>query len=179
MPRSLQSLIGGIALACGLAGGGVAQVPNLDTAIMPISASRTDSSRAVVHVVPDRDPAAMRAADSLSLTQPQRTAFFQAYREALRGTLEVNPTAGRAQFDSVLGLLVRETGRKMRFVRQARAVFSDMFARRSGDPDRAPGTEEELWRSPKNVASLIELYRKNPDATDYELERAMAPSFRP
>jgi len=178
MTHSIHLSLGGLGLGCWLAGAALAQAPA--AAVVPASGATPDSTRpAVVHLVPDRDPPAMRAADSLSLTPAQRTAFFQAYGEALRGTLEVNPGAGRAEVDSVLGLLVRETGRKMHFVRQARAVFSDMYARRSGDPDRAPGTEEELWRSPKNVASLIELYRKNPDASDFELERAMAPSFRP
>jgi hypothetical protein len=66
----------------------------------------------------------------------------------------------------------------MRFLRQARVLFSEMYARRSGDEDRAPGSEEELWRSSRNVTGLIALYRKNPSASDSELERAMAPSFR-
>ena len=80
--------------------------------------------------------------------------------------------------DSALALVVRETGRKLRFVRHARALFSDMYARRQNDRDRRPGTEEELWRSPVNVTRLIELYRENPDASDHEMERAMAAVFR-
>jgi hypothetical protein len=53
-----------------------------------------------------------------------------------------------------------------------------MYARRRGDADRTPGTEDELWRSQRNIAVLIELYRKNPDAREFEMERAMATVFR-
>jgi len=89
-----------------------------------------------------------------------------------------NPAGGRMVIDSAISVVTRETGRKMRFLRQARLLFSEMFARRSGDSDRAPCSEEELWRSSRNVAGLIDLYRKNPDASDADLERAMAPAFR-
>ena len=44
-------------------------------------------------------------------------------------------------------------------------------------PNRIQATEDELWRSPRNVSGLIELYRKNPNAQDFEIERAMAPAF--
>jgi hypothetical protein len=92
--------------------------------------------------------------------------------------LTANPSAGRPAIDSALGVVIRETSRKLRFLRQARLLFGEMYHRRAGDDDRAPGTEDELWRSPRNVSGLIELYRKNPGASDSEMERAMAPSFR-
>lgn len=124
------------------------------------------------------DSTARRAADSLELSASQRTVFFENVDTAVAGSLVANPSGGRPTVDSALGLVVRETGRKLRFVRQARIIFSDMFARRANDRDRPPGTEEELWRSPANVAELIELYRDNPDASDHEMERAMAAVFR-
>ncbi|HET8624150.1 MAG TPA: hypothetical protein VFM14_11345 [Gemmatimonadales bacterium] len=125
------------------------------------------------------DPAARRAADSLELSPSQRDAFYANVDTAIAYGLAANPVAGRPAVDSVLALVVHETGRKMRFVRQARMLFSDMFARRANDRNRPRGTEEELWRSPANVANLIELYRDNPDASDHEMERAMAAAFRP
>jgi hypothetical protein len=125
------------------------------------------------------DPAAQRAADSLELSASQREAFYANVDTAVAYGLAANPVGGRPAVDTALAQVVRETGRKMRFVRQARVLFSDMFARRANDRNRAPGTEEELWRSPANVARLIELYRENPDASDHEIERAMAAAFRP
>jgi hypothetical protein len=126
----------------------------------------------------EADPAARRAADSLELTPSQRTAFFANVDTAVAFSVAANPSAGRAAVDSVLAQVVQETGRKLHFVRQARMIFSDMFARRANDRDRPPGTEEELWRSPANVAKLIELYRENPGASDHDMERAMAAAFR-
>jgi hypothetical protein len=125
------------------------------------------------------DPASRRAADSLELTTPQRTVFFEAVDTAVAIGLAANPSGGRPMVDSALALIVRETGRKMRFVRHARVLFGEMYGRRARDRDRPPGTEEELWSSPGNVARLIELYRRNPDASDHEMERAMAAAFRP
>ncbi|HEU5171836.1 MAG TPA: hypothetical protein VFU46_14910 [Gemmatimonadales bacterium] len=125
-----------------------------------------------------RDEAARRAADSLQLSPQQREAFYTHVDTAVADARLARAAGGRMAIDSALALVVRETGRKMHFVRQARVIFSDMYARRAGDRDRAPGTEEELWRSPANVAGLIELYRQNPDASDWEMERAMAVAFR-
>jgi hypothetical protein len=124
------------------------------------------------------DAAVRRAADSLELTASQRTVFFENVDTAVAYGLAANPSGGRPAVDSALVLVVRETGRKMQFVRHARVIFSDMFARRANDRDRAPGTEEELWRSPANVAMLIELYRDNPNASDHDMERAMAAAFK-
>jgi hypothetical protein len=124
------------------------------------------------------DSVVRRAADSLDLSIPQRTVFYANVDTAVASGILVNPSGGRSTVDSAVRLVVRETGRKLRFVRQARILFSEMFARRAGDPNRAPGTEEDLWRSPANVSRLIELYRDNPDASDHELERAMAGAFR-
>lgn len=125
-----------------------------------------------------RDGAARRAADSLELTPPQRASFYANVDTAVALVALTDSSDGRAGVDSALALVVRETGRKLRFVRHARALFSDMYARRQNDRDRRPGTEEELWRSPVNVTRLIELYRENPDASDHEMERAMAAVFR-
>jgi hypothetical protein len=124
------------------------------------------------------DSAVRRAADSLELTPPQREAFYANVDTAVAIVAMSDSSGARASVDSALSVVVRETGRKLRFVRHARAVFSDMFARRQGDPDRRPGTEEELWRSPINVTGLIELYRDNPEASDQDMERAMAAVFR-
>jgi hypothetical protein len=124
------------------------------------------------------DSAVQRAADSLELTPPQREAFYANVDTAVALVAAGDPAGGRAMVDSALSVVVRETGRKLRFVRHARALFSDMFARRQNDPDRRPGSEEELWRSPVNVTTLIELYRDNPDASDHDMERAMAAVFR-
>jgi len=126
----------------------------------------------------ERDSTCLAAAETLSLTEPQRKLFYRNVQTVVGEALAANPGGGRTVIDSAVSVVVRETGRKMKFLRQARLLFSEMFARRSGDEDRAPGTEEELWRSSRNVAGLIDLYRKNPDASDAELERAMAPAFR-
>jgi hypothetical protein len=131
----------------------------------------------VIRFSPLRDAAAQHAADSLQLTAEQRRIFFQTYAAGVATALRANPASPQPAIDSVRSLVVVETGRKMRFVRQARLIFADMFSRRARDKARAPGTEEDLWRSPKNVATLIALYRDKPDANDAELERAMAPSF--
>ncbi len=124
------------------------------------------------------DAAVRRAADSLELAPSQRDVFYANVDTAVAYGMAADPAGGRPAVDSALAVVVRETGRKLRFVRQARVLFSEMFARRANDRDRAPGTEEELWRSPGNVAKLIELYRANPDASDSDMERAMAPAFR-
>jgi hypothetical protein len=124
------------------------------------------------------DSSCISAAETLGLSEPQRKLFFQNVQAVAHDALVANPAAGQVAIDSALSVVVRETGRKMRFLRQARVLFSEMYARRSGDEDRAPGSEEELWRSSRNVTGLIALYRKNPSASDSELERAMAPSFR-
>ncbi|MGH7519294.1 MAG: hypothetical protein ACREOC_17820 [Gemmatimonadales bacterium] len=155
--RTLAALVAG----AGLAPDGAAQLP----------AATTFAAEA--------DSAARWAADSLELTAPQRFAFFQNVDTAVADGMAANPAGGRPAVDSALAQVVKETGRKMRFVRQARVIFSDMFARRANDRGRPPGTEEELWRSPANVAKLIELYRDNPEASDHDMERAMASTFRP
>lgn len=124
------------------------------------------------------DLAVRRAADSLDLSPSQRATFYANVDTAVALTVLSDPAGGRPAVDSALAVIVRETGRKLRFVRQARAVFSDMFARRRNDRDRRTGSEEELWRSPANVTRLIELYRADPDASEYEMERAMAAAFR-
>ena len=124
------------------------------------------------------DSSCSSAAETLGLSEPQRKLFYQNVRTAVGDAMAANPGGGRGVVDSAISVVIRETARKMRFLRQARLLFSEMFARRSGDDDRAPGSEEELWRSSRNVAGLISLYRKNPEASDAELERAMAPAFR-
>jgi hypothetical protein len=124
-----------------------------------------------------RDAAAQHAADSMKLTEEQRKVFFKTYADAVAAAVRTNPKQPEQAIDSARNLVVKETGKKMRFVRQARLIFADMYARRAHDKSRTPGTEEELWRSPKNVRTLIALYREKPDASDSDLERAMAPSF--
>ncbi len=158
---SLIRTLAALAAGAGLAPDGVAQSP---------VATTFDA---------EADDAVRRAADSLELTASQRIAFFQNVDTAVADGRVVNPAGGRPAVDSALAQVVRETGRKLRFVRQARVIFSDMFARRANDRARRPGTEEELWRSPANVAKLIELYRDNPEASDHDMERAMASTFRP
>jgi hypothetical protein len=155
--RTLAVLVAGV----GLAPAGAAQAP---------AATTFDAGA---------DSAVRRAADSLELTELQRSAFFQNVDTAVAVGMAANPDGGRPAVDSALAHVVRETGRKLRFVRQARVIFSDMFARRANDRSRRAGTEEELWRSPMNVAKLIELYRDNPEASDHDMERAMASTFRP
>jgi hypothetical protein len=124
------------------------------------------------------DTAVVGAAETLGLSEAQRRAFYDNVDALAHEVLITNPSAGRPAIDSVLGIVIRETNRKLRFLRQARLLFSEMYARRSRDRDRTPGTEDELWRSSRNVSGLIELYRKNPNASDPEMERAMAPAFR-
>lgn len=124
------------------------------------------------------DTAVVGAAETLGLSEAQRRAFYDNVDALAHEVLITNPSAGRPAIDSVLGIVIRETSRKLRFLRQARLLFSEMYARRSRDRDRTPGTEDELWRSSRNVSGLIELYRKNPNASDPEMERAMAPAFR-
>lgn len=126
----------------------------------------------------EHDPATLAAAESLRLSEPQRKLFFSNVQAVAREALTLHPSDGRAAIDSSLTVVVQETDRKMRFLRQARMLFSEMYARRANDVDRAPGTENELWRSSRNVSGLIELYRNNPNPSDSDLERAMAPSFR-
>jgi hypothetical protein len=123
------------------------------------------------------DSSAIAAAETLGLSEPQRKLFYRNIEAVAQHLLTTNSAGGRSAIDSALSIVIRETSRKMRFLRQARVLFSEMYARREGDSDRAPGTEEELWRSSRNVNCLITLYRKNPNATDFEIERAMAPSF--
>lgn len=144
------------------------------------SATSSSASTATASAAYDAsgDSAAVSAADMLGLNDVQRRAFYDNVEALVQESLLRNPSAGQPAIDSALGFVIRETGRKLRFLRQARLLFSDMYARRSNDGDRAPGTEDELWRSPRNVSGLIELYRKNPNASDSDLERAMAPAFR-
>jgi hypothetical protein len=124
-----------------------------------------------------QDTFAIASADGLGLVAGQRKVFFDNVQAVVHDALIINPAGGRATIDSSIVLVVRETGKKMRFIRQARVLFGEMYARRKGDPDRVQGTEDELWRSPRNVSGLIQLYRLNPNAPDYEIERAMAPAF--
>lgn len=205
MSTSCLGLLGGLALGCSLAGSAAGSAsaqnpaPAPETAATPLSDSTppppgastpqagraaaaettatSDSSVVVIRFSPLRDAAAQHAADSLELTPEQRTIFFRTFAEGVSTALRANPASPQPAIDSVRSLVVVETGRKMRFVRQARLIFADMFSRRARDKARAPGTEEELWRSPKNVETLIALYREKPNASDDELEHAMAPSF--
>jgi hypothetical protein len=124
------------------------------------------------------DTAAIAVAETLGLSDAQRTAFYENVDALAHEAMIRDHSSGRPLIDSALTVVIRETSRKLRFLRQARALFSDMYARRSNDRDRAPGSEDELWRSSRNVTGLIELYRKNPEASDPEIERAMAPAFR-
>jgi hypothetical protein len=156
---TLRRTLAALALGAALARPGTAQSP----------ATAFDASA---------DAASRRAADSLELTAAQRSAFFEAVDTAVAIGQAAAPEGGRPAVDSALAIVVRETGRKMNFVRQARVLFSEMYARRAHDRDRPSGSEEELWRSPANVAKLIELYRTNPDASDHEIQRAMAGTFR-
>ncbi len=124
------------------------------------------------------DSSAVAAAEMLRLTEAQRKIFFQNTEAGAQQLLTDNPAGGQNTIDSALSIVIRETSRKMKFLRQARLLFSEMYARREGDNDRAAGTEEALWRSSRNVSGLINLYRNNPNASDFEMERAMAPSLR-
>jgi hypothetical protein len=195
MPMSFSRLLGGPALGCLLAGSAFPQdpAPAPETAAAPRntlpqpapgepgvpaeSTASSDSSLVVIRFNPMRDIVAQRAADSLGLTPDQRKVFYQSYAEGVAGALRRNPARPQPAIDSVRSLVVVETGRKLRFVRQARVIFADMFSRRARDEARTLGTEEQLWRSPKNVETLIALYRTKPNASDAELEHAMAPSF--
>jgi hypothetical protein len=126
-----------------------------------------------------QDSFAIETADGLGLAGGQRRVFFENVQAVVHDALVINPAGGRELIDSSIVLVARETGKKIRFIRQARLLFGDMYARRKGDANRTPGTEEDLWRSPRNVSGLIELYRRNPNAQDFEIERAMAPAFTP
>jgi len=163
----------GLLLALLPVGRGHAQSP--DSPSPPVTAT---ALAAPTEYDAEHDSAAINAAETLGLSEIQRKAFYENVQDVAHTLLTRNPSAGRIAIDSALGLVFRETSRKMRFLRQARLLFSEMYARRSNDGDKPPGTEAELWRSPRNVSGLIELYRRNPDASDPELERAMAPSFR-
>lgn len=148
-----------------------------DSPPQPVAtASVADSAAAIFDA--ERDSSCMSTADMLELSEAQRKIFYKNVQIMVGNAIAANPKGGRLTIDSAISVVAKETGRKMRFLRQARLLFSEMFARRSGDTDRAPGSEEELWRSSRNVAGLIDLYRKNPEASDAELERAMAPAFR-
>ena len=125
-----------------------------------------------------QDARTIAAADSLGVSGSQRQIFFNNVQAVVQSAQVSFPEGGRPVVDSALKLVVVETGRKLRFVRHARVLFSDMYARRAKDEDRLRLTEEELWRSPRNVSGLIALFRKDPDPSDFEIERAMAPSFR-
>lgn len=157
---SLLRTLAALAAGAGLAAEGIAQ------------SATTPSFRAA------GDTAVQRAADSLDLSPSQRTTFYANVDTAVTYGVLADPSGGRPTVDSAVAAVVRETGRKLRFVRHARVVFSDMYARRQNDRNRRVGTEEELWRSPVNVTQLIELYRENPDASEHEMERAMAAAFR-
>jgi len=162
----------------------------LGTTVPGLAQSADSPSRSLPAVAPaDQQPGPARfdasqdsfslaAADGLGLAETQRKAFLDNVQAVVHDALIINPAGGRPLIDSSIVLVARETGKKMRFIREARLVFADMYARREGDADRTPGTEDELWRSQRNIAALIELYRKNPDAPDFEMERAMAPVFR-
>lgn len=125
-----------------------------------------------------QDSFAVQTADGMSLAPGQRKVFFDNVQAVVHDALIINPAGGRATIDSSIVLVARETEKKLRFIRQARMLFGEMYNRRKGDPDRAQGTEDELWRSPANISGLIKLYRKNPNPPDFEIERAMAPAFR-
>ena len=124
-----------------------------------------------------QDTFAIETADGLGLVAGQRKVFFDNVQAVAHDALIINPAGGRGAIDSSIVIVARETGKKLRFIRQARLLFGEMYARRKDDPDRVQGTEEELWRSPRNISGLIQLYRKNPSAPDFEIERAMAPAF--
>jgi hypothetical protein len=124
-----------------------------------------------------RDPFAVETADGLGLVGGQRKVFFDNVQAVVHDALIINPAGGRAVIDSSVAVVARETGKKIKFIRQARLLFGEMYARRKGDANRIQATEDELWRSPRNVSGLIELYRRNPNAQDFEIERAMAPAF--
>ena len=125
-----------------------------------------------------QDPFTLETADGLGLVAGQRKVFFDNVQAVVHDALIVNPAAGRDAIDSSIQLVAIETAKKIKFIRQARLLFGEMYARRHGDADRPQGSEDELWRSPRNVSGLIQLYRKNQSPPDYEIERAMAPAFR-
>jgi hypothetical protein len=156
----------------------VASIPgHAQSADTPSSSVVTATVDDAAKFDPAQDSSAIAAAEMLGLTEPQRKVFYGNIEAVAQHLLTTNPAGGRPAIDSALSIVIRETGRKMKFLRQARLLFSEMYARRQGDSDRAAGTEEELWRSSRNVKCLITLYRQNPNATDFEIERAMAPSF--
>lgn len=166
----------GLLLALGAVVPGLAQSADSPSSSLPAVApadqpgpGRFDASQ---------DSFTLATADGLQLAASQRKVFLDNVQAVVHDALVINPGGGRPLIDSSIVLVARETGKKMRFIRQARILFADMYARRKGDADRTPGTEDELWRSPRNISVLIELYRKNPEAQDYEIERAMAPVFR-
>lgn len=167
----------GLLLALGTAVPGLAQSADSPSRSLPAVAP-ADQQPGPARFDASQDSFSLAAADGLGLAATQRKAFLDNVQAVVHDALVINPAGGRPLIDSSIVLVARETGKKMRFIREARVVFSDMYARREGDADRTPGTEEELWRSQRNIAALIELYRKNPDAQDFEMERAMAPVFR-
>lgn len=156
-------------------------------AVVPGRAQSADSPSSSPQPVPEQvavggfnasqDTFAIETADGLGLVAGQRKVFFDNVQAVAHDALVINPAAGRAAIDSSIIIVARETGKKLRFIRQARLLFGEMYARRKDDPDRVQGTEEELWRSPRNISGLIQLYRSNPNAPDFAIERAMAPAF--
>jgi hypothetical protein len=157
-------------------------------AVAPSRAQSADSTPRPLPTVaagqpgPDRfdaqqDPFAIETADGLGLVGGQRKVFFDNVQAVVHDALIINPAGGRAVIDSSVAIVARETGKKIKFIRQARLLFGEMYSRRKGDANRIQATEDELWRSPRNVSGLIELYRRNPSPQDYEIERAMAPAF--
>jgi hypothetical protein len=167
----------GLLLALGTVAPGLAQSADSLSNSLPAVAP-ADQQPGPARFDASQDSFTLATADGLGLAESQRKAFFDNVQAVVHDALVINPAGGRPLIDSSIVLVARETGKKMRFIREARLVFADMYARRKGDADRTPGTEDELWRSQRNIAALIELYRKNPDAQDFEMERAMAPVFR-
>jgi len=166
----------GLLLALGAVVPGLAQSADSPSSSLPTVAAADQAG-------PDRfdasqDSFTLETADGLGLAAGQRKVFLDNVQAVVHDALVINPAGGRPLIDSSIVLVARETGKKMRFIRRARLLFDDMYARHKGDADRPPGTEDELWRSPRNVAGLIELYRKNPNAQDFEIERAVAPVFQ-
>ena len=167
----------GLLLALCLAVPGLAQSADSPSGSLPAVAP-ADQEPGPARFDASQDSFSLATADGLGLAATQRKAFLDNVQAVVHDALVIKPAGGRPMIDSSIALVARETAKKMKFIREARLVFADMYARRRGDGDRTPGTEDELWRSQRNIAALIELYRTNPDAQDFEMERAMAGVFR-
>lgn len=175
--RAWPGTSAGLLLVLGTAVPGLAQTADSSSSSLPAVAP-ADQQPGPARFQASQDSFTLAAADGLGLAAGQRKAFLDNVQAVVHDALIINPAGGRPLIDSSIVLVARETGKKMRFIREARLVFSDMYARRKDDAGRTPGTEEELWRSSRNISALIELYRENPDAQDFEMERAMAPVFQ-